>query len=59
MNIALKLMGEVIDDVLGEAEKAGEPEPNDYEIWTRAGMRYRGDWETRVVYYLRRRWTTR
>ena len=55
MLVALKLMREVVDDVLAEAEAAGEEEPDNYEIWLRTGLDYRFIEETRLIQVVRRR----
>ena len=55
MLISLKLMQEVVNDVLAEAEAAGEREPGNYEIWKRTGLEYRWIEETRLIQVVRRR----
>ena len=53
MIIALKLMREVVDDVVNEAHDNGEDTPGDYTVWRRAGMDSLDSWVTRVVWFVR------
>ena len=38
MLVALKLMREVVDNILAETKASGEPEPSNHQIWSRTGL---------------------
>ena len=58
MILALKLMREVIDDVINEARNAGDPLPDDYQIWRSAGLN-NDAWASRTVQLVREQAYTR